>query len=66
MVHDTVRRSASEKQVDDIEYNEHAEPTEMADRIVNVNPEAEKKLIKKIDLFLLPCIWVVYLLSYMV
>ena len=28
--------------------------------------EAEKKLVRKIDMFLLPMIWVVYLLSYMV
>lgn len=27
---------------------------------------AERKLVRKIDLFLLPCIWIVYLLSYMV
>lgn len=26
------------------------------------NTEAEKKLVRKIDLFLLPCIWIVYLL----
>lgn len=29
-------------------------------------PEEEKKLVKKIDLFLLPTIWLMYLLSYMV
>lgn len=28
-------------------------------------PEEEKKLVKKIDLFLLPTIWLMYLLSYM-
>ena len=27
--------------------------------------EEEKKLVKKIDLFLLPTIWLMYLLSYM-
>lgn len=27
--------------------------------------EEEKRLVRKIDLFLLPCIWIVYLLSYM-
>lgn len=27
--------------------------------------EEEKKLLRKIDLFLLPCIWIMYLLSYM-
>jgi len=28
-------------------------------------PEEEKQLVKKIDLFLLPTIWLMYLLSYM-
>lgn len=27
--------------------------------------EEEKRLVRKIDLFLLPCIWIMYLLSYM-
>lgn len=27
--------------------------------------EEEQKLVRKIDLFLLPCIWIMYLLSYM-
>jgi hypothetical protein len=28
-------------------------------------PEEEKKLVRKIDLFLMPTIWFMYLLSYM-
>lgn len=28
-------------------------------------PEEEKKLVRKVDLFLLPTIWLMYLLSYM-
>jgi len=28
-------------------------------------PEEEQKLVRKIDLFLLPTIWLMYLLSYM-
>lgn len=28
-------------------------------------PEEEKKLVRKIDTFLLPTIWLMYLLSYM-
>jgi hypothetical protein len=28
-------------------------------------PEEERKLVKKIDLYLLPTIWLMYLLSYM-
>lgn len=66
MDHGTVLRSAPEKQVDNVEYNEHTEFTVMAIRGDNLDPNAEKKLVRKIDLFLLPCIWIVYLLSYMV
>jgi hypothetical protein len=29
------------------------------------NTEAERKLVRKIDLYLLPTIWLMYLLSYM-
>ncbi|KAI7368721.1 MFS general substrate transporter [Hortaea werneckii] len=65
MDHGTVLRSAPEKQVDNVEYNEHTEFTVMAIRGDNLDPNAEKKLVRKIDLFLLPCIWIVYLLSYM-
>ncbi|PLB55492.1 pantothenate transporter liz1 [Aspergillus steynii IBT 23096] len=32
---------------------------------VELNPATERKLVRKIDLFLLPAIWIVYLLSYM-
>jgi len=32
---------------------------------VSFSPEEEKALVKKIDLTLLPTIWVMYLLSYM-
>jgi hypothetical protein len=28
-------------------------------------PEEEKKLVRKVDLFLMPTIWIMYLLSYM-
>ena len=30
-----------------------------------IDPEAEKKLVRKIDLLILPCMWIMYLLSYM-
>lgn len=33
---------------------------------VTWTPEEEKKLVRKIDLFLMPTIWLMYLLSYMV
>ncbi|RMY01324.1 hypothetical protein D0868_08558 [Hortaea werneckii] len=65
MDHGIVFQSASEKHVDNVEHNEHTEFTGMAVRGDNLDPNAEKKLIRKIDLFLLPCIWIVYLLSYM-
>ena len=31
----------------------------------DIDPEEEKRLLRKIDLYLLPCIWIMYLLSYM-
>lgn len=46
--------------MDDVEFVEEAEevvPTD-AERAAG-----EKKLVRKIDLFLLPCIWIMYLLS---
>ena len=30
-----------------------------------IDPIAEKRLVRKIDLFILPCMWIMYLLSYM-
>lgn len=32
---------------------------------VTFTPEEEKALVRKIDLYLLPMIWIMYLLSYM-
>ena len=48
--------------MDDIKYVEEAEETEPAnaDRVAE-----EKALVRKIDISLLPCIWIMYLLSYM-
>lgn len=52
----------SKSNMDDIKYVEEAEETEPAD----ADRKAEEKaLVRKIDLTLLPCIWVMYLLSYM-
>ena len=44
-----------------------ATPTEHieSDSGITWTEEEEKKLVRKIDLFLLPCIWIMYLLSYM-
>jgi hypothetical protein len=52
----------SKNNMDDIKYVEEAEETEPvdADRVAE-----EKALVRKIDISLLPCIWIMYLLSYM-
>lgn len=44
----------------------HENPINMDDFAFEEETEAEKKLLRKIDMFLLPTIWLVYLLSYMV
>ena len=52
----------SKSNMDDIKYVEEAEETEPAD----ADRKAEEKaLVRKIDITLLPCIWIMYLLSYM-
>lgn len=33
--------------------------------LTRIDPEEEKALVRKIDVHLLPCIWIMYLLSYM-
>ena len=45
-----------------------AETVEVAesDSTLSWTAEEEKRLVRKIDLLLLPCIWLMYLLSYMV
>lgn len=40
------------------------QPIEVADYVPDT--EEERKLVRKIDLYLLPAIWGMYLLSYMV
>lgn len=54
----------SKNDMQDIKYVEEAEEsvsTETdADRVAE-----EKALVRKIDIALLPCIWIMYLLSYM-
>lgn len=44
-----------------------SEHTEIAAGVFinDIDPEEERRLVRKIDLCLLPCIWVMYLLSYM-
>jgi hypothetical protein len=45
------------------------DPTTLELENISINPlqwtaEEEKKLVRKIDLYFLPCIWLMYLLSY--
>lgn len=39
--------------------------TVMDDALTPDELEREKKLVRKIDLYILPCMWFMYLLSYM-
>lgn len=52
----------------DQEDEAHLEAAKLQDEVVDYVPdtEEERKLVRKIDLFLLPAIWGMYLLSYMV
>lgn len=53
-----------------VEYDEKILPKEVVEAAELSSPELdptdEKKLVRKVDLFLLPAIFVTYLLSYMV
>lgn len=56
-----------ESRIEDYEGSKEAASKEtMHENGYEENTAAERKLVHKIDLFLLPFIWVVYLLSYMV
>lgn len=37
-----------------------------SDQPLTWTPEEEKKLVRKIDLFILPTLWIMYVLSYVV
>ncbi|KAF1832847.1 pantothenate transporter liz1 [Decorospora gaudefroyi] len=54
----------SQEPFDDIKAMDATKQIEVADDFT-WTPEEEKALVKKIDLFLLPAIWLMYLLSYM-
>jgi hypothetical protein len=43
-----------------VEYDQGATPEQLT-----WTPEEEKALVRKIDLYLIPMIWLMYLLSYM-
>lgn len=48
----------------DLKDMDHSKQIEITEEFT-WTPEEEKKLVKKIDLYLLPTIWLMYLLSYM-
>jgi hypothetical protein len=50
-------------EVEDIERNKDS--IYESDDVYILGADEEKKLVRKIDLFLLPTIWLMYLLSYM-
>lgn len=54
-------RSQDTSDLKDMETTKQIEVTEE----FTWTPEEEKALVRKIDLFLLPTIWLMYLLSYM-
>lgn len=54
-----------DKNKHDMEDIKYVEETEDATHIDVDRAAAEKALVRKIDITLLPCIWIMYLLSYM-
>jgi len=54
----------SKNDMQDIKYVEEAEESVSTETDADRAAE-EKRLVRKIDIALLPCIWVMYLLSYM-
>jgi hypothetical protein len=49
----------------DMEATKHVEYEEGSPEQLTWTPEEEKALVRKIDLYLIPMIWLMYLLSYM-
>ena len=56
--------SKTKNDMQDIKYVEEAEESVATETDVDRVAE-EKALVRKIDIALLPCIWIMYLLSYM-
>lgn len=56
--------SKSKNDMQDIKYVEEAEESVSTETDADRAAE-EKALVRKIDIALLPCIWIMYLLSYM-
>ena len=59
-------RSVEQSDIDtkgmDVAKHEHVEITAGG---ISWTPEEEKKVVRKIDLYLMPMMWLMYLLSYM-
>jgi hypothetical protein len=51
--------------IKDMDGPKHLEINTVGGHGITWTPEEEKKLVRKIDLALLPTIWLMYLLSYM-
>lgn len=56
-------KDSSSDQVENI--NRKLSISDVQENVYIPDTEEEKKLVRKIDLFLLPTIWLMYLLSYM-
>ncbi|GKZ96520.1 hypothetical protein AnigIFM59636_011035 [Aspergillus niger] len=54
-IHEGQLKDASSHEIEDVDATE----------VVSFTPEEEKALVKKIDMTLLPTVWVMYLLSYL-
>ena len=57
----STRHSSDADDVKEMDRTKHIEVSED----FSWTPEEEKQLVKKIDTFLLPTMWLMYLLSYM-
>lgn len=54
-IHEGQLKDASSHEIEDVDATE----------VISFTPEEEKALVRKIDMTLLPTVWVMYLLSYL-
>lgn len=54
-IHEGQLKDASSHEIEDVDATE----------VIYFTPEEEKALVRKIDMTLLPTVWVMYLLSYL-